>query len=156
MKSHLFRFFTWLCMKTSVVSRRRFCVSISSTFYTSTIFGKWNISTHCQLYALGVPDGLRQLTLSLGDQGYLYFCIKMNYWVPCIYDFRAHKFYSTYCDFLKLLTHFFLNCLKVDYQHSETQATALMVASGRGCSGVVEQLLNLGANPHIKEPKNGW
>ena len=44
----------------------------------------------------------------------------------------------------------------VDYQHSETQATALMVASGRGCSGVVEQLLNLGANPHIKEPKNGW
>ena len=74
MKSHLFRFFTWLCMKTSVVSRR-FCVSISSTFYTSTLFGKWNISTHCQLYAVRVPDGLRQLTLSLGDQGYLYFCI---------------------------------------------------------------------------------
>ncbi|XP_073241899.1 3'-5' RNA helicase YTHDC2-like [Porites lutea] len=46
--------------------------------------------------------------------------------------------------------------ISVDYQHSETQATALMVASGRGCSGVVEQLLNLGANPHIKEPKNGW
>ena len=51
---------------------------------------------------------------------------------------------------------FLLNCLKVDYQHSETQATALMVASGRGCFSVVEQLLNLGANPHIKEPKNGW
>ncbi|KAJ7384544.1 3'-5' RNA helicase ythdc2 [Desmophyllum pertusum] len=46
--------------------------------------------------------------------------------------------------------------ISVDYQHSETQATALMVASGRGCSGVVEQLLSLGANPHIKEPKNGW
>ena len=76
MKSHLFRFFTWLCMKTSVVSRRRFCVSISSTFYTSTIFGKWNISTHCQLYALGVSDCLRQLTLPLGDQGYLYFLHK--------------------------------------------------------------------------------
>lgn len=44
----------------------------------------------------------------------------------------------------------------VDYQHSETQATPLMVASGRGCASVVEQLLNLGANPHIKEPKNGW
>ncbi|XP_068740703.1 3'-5' RNA helicase YTHDC2-like isoform X2 [Montipora capricornis] len=46
--------------------------------------------------------------------------------------------------------------ISVDYQHSETQATALMVASGRGCSSLVEQLLNLGANPLIKEPKNGW
>ncbi|XP_029204296.2 3'-5' RNA helicase YTHDC2-like [Acropora millepora] len=46
--------------------------------------------------------------------------------------------------------------ISVDYQHSETQATPLMVASGRGCASVVEQLLNLGANPHIKEPKNGW
>ena len=56
--------------------------------------------------------------------------------------------------FVSLLMFSFLP--PVDYQHSETQATALMVASGRGCSGVVEQLLNLGANPHIKEPKNGW
>ena len=155
MKSHLFRFFTWLCMKTSVVSRRRFCFSISSTFYTSTIFGKWNISTHCQLYALGVPDCLRQLTLPLGDQGYLY-SLHKNQLLGTLHFMVSERCYSTSCDFLKLLTHFFLNCLKVDYQHSETQATALMVASGRGCSGVVEQLLNLGANPHIKEPKNGW
>ena len=49
-----------------------------------------------------------------------------------------------------------LSSSTVDHQHSDTQATALMVASGRGCAGVVEQLLSLGANPHIKEPKNGW
>ncbi|XP_048584251.1 3'-5' RNA helicase YTHDC2 [Nematostella vectensis] len=46
--------------------------------------------------------------------------------------------------------------ISVDYQHSETQATALMVAAGRGCAAVVEQLLALGANPHIRDPKNNW
>ena len=44
----------------------------------------------------------------------------------------------------------------VDYQHTETKATALMVAAGRGCVEIVEQLLNMEANPHIREPKNGW
>ena len=112
MKSHLFRFFTWLCMKISVVSRRLFCVSISSTFYTSTFFGKWNISTSCQLYALGVPDVLRQLTSPLSDQGYLYFCVKMTYWVPCIYGFRAHKCYSTYLWFLENIDIFSRELLK--------------------------------------------
>jgi len=34
----------------------------------------------------------------------------------------------------------------VDYVHSETTVTALMVAAGRGFFGTVEQLLNIGAN----------
>jgi len=34
----------------------------------------------------------------------------------------------------------------VDYVHSETTVTALMVAAGRGFFGTVEQLLNMGAN----------
>ena len=49
-----------------------------------------------------------------------------------------------------------LSSSTVDYQHSDTQATAPMVASGWGCAGVVEQLLSFGANACIKEPKNEW
>jgi len=36
--------------------------------------------------------------------------------------------------------------IAVDYVHSETTVTALMVAAGRGFFGTVEQLLNMGAN----------
>jgi len=36
--------------------------------------------------------------------------------------------------------------ISVDHVHSETTVTALMVASGRGFFGTVEQLLNMGAN----------
>ena len=52
MKSHLFRFFTWLCMKISVVSRRRFCYYF---FYILYIHDFWRIkyinklSTVCTL-----------------------------------------------------------------------------------------------------------
>ena len=45
--------------------------------------------------------------------------------------------------------------LSVDYQHSETSATPLMIAAGRGFITVVEQLLNLGANVHI-HASNEW
>ncbi|XP_046399834.1 3'-5' RNA helicase YTHDC2-like isoform X2 [Ischnura elegans] len=43
----------------------------------------------------------------------------------------------------------------VDYQHSETSVTSLMVAASRGNVNTVEQLLNLGANLNLKAP-NGW
>uniref|UniRef100_W5KNU3 RNA helicase n=1 Tax=Astyanax mexicanus TaxID=7994 RepID=W5KNU3_ASTMX len=45
--------------------------------------------------------------------------------------------------------------ISVDYRHSETSATALMVAAGRGFICQTEQLLSMGANVHIKA-SNGW
>ncbi|XP_053726365.1 3'-5' RNA helicase YTHDC2 isoform X1 [Synchiropus splendidus] len=43
----------------------------------------------------------------------------------------------------------------VDYTHSETGATALMVTAGRGLVSQVEQLLSMGADVH-KKSSNGW
>ena len=43
----------------------------------------------------------------------------------------------------------------VDYSHSQTSVTPLMVASGRGFCGIVEQLLNLGANVNNRA-SNDW
>ncbi len=48
-----------------------------------------------------------------------------------------------------------LVCVAVDYMHSETSATPLMIAAGRGFTNVVEQLLNLGASVHIRA-SNDW
>lgn len=45
--------------------------------------------------------------------------------------------------------------VSVDYQHSKTFVTTLMVAAGRGCLNIVEQLLNLGANLNLKSC-NDW
>lgn len=45
--------------------------------------------------------------------------------------------------------------VSVDYQHSKTFVTTLMVAAGRGCLNTVEQLLNLGANLNLKSC-NDW
>ncbi|XP_041370241.1 3'-5' RNA helicase YTHDC2-like isoform X2 [Gigantopelta aegis] len=45
--------------------------------------------------------------------------------------------------------------VSVDYSHSETSVTPLMIASGRGFVGVTEQLLNLGANVNIRA-SNDW
>uniref|UniRef100_A0A8B9HP93 RNA helicase n=1 Tax=Astyanax mexicanus TaxID=7994 RepID=A0A8B9HP93_ASTMX len=45
--------------------------------------------------------------------------------------------------------------ISLDYRHSETSATALMVAAGRGFICQTEQLLSMGANVHIKA-SNGW
>ena len=45
--------------------------------------------------------------------------------------------------------------LAVDYKHSDTSATPLMVAAGRGFPAVVEQLLGLGANTNLRA-SNGW
>lgn len=43
----------------------------------------------------------------------------------------------------------------VDYQHSETTVTALMIAAGRGFIDIVEQLLGIGADPTVKS-SNEW
>lgn len=54
------------------------------------------------------------------------------------------------------LLHFILSeNISVDYQHSKTCVTPLMVAAGRGCINTTEQLLNLGANLNIRAG-NEW
>uniref|UniRef100_A0A4W4GI73 RNA helicase n=1 Tax=Electrophorus electricus TaxID=8005 RepID=A0A4W4GI73_ELEEL len=45
--------------------------------------------------------------------------------------------------------------ISIDYRHSETSATALMVAAGRGFTGQMEQLLSMGASVHVKA-SNSW
>ncbi|XP_072310125.1 3'-5' RNA helicase YTHDC2 isoform X2 [Eucyclogobius newberryi] len=45
--------------------------------------------------------------------------------------------------------------VNVDYTHSDTGATALMVAAGRGCISQMQQLLSMGADMNIKA-SNGW
>ncbi|KAJ8287216.1 hypothetical protein GJAV_G00048990 [Gymnothorax javanicus] len=45
--------------------------------------------------------------------------------------------------------------VSVDYRHSETSATPLMVAAGRGFLGPMEQLLSMGASVNMKA-SNGW
>ncbi|KAI1904626.1 hypothetical protein AGOR_G00007630 [Albula goreensis] len=45
--------------------------------------------------------------------------------------------------------------VSVDYRHSETSATPLMVAAGRGFLSQMEQLLSMGANVNMKA-SNGW
>ncbi|KAK7491702.1 hypothetical protein BaRGS_00016958 [Batillaria attramentaria] len=45
--------------------------------------------------------------------------------------------------------------VSIDYIHSATSVTPLMVAAGRGYLDVVEQLLNLGANVNLRA-SNGW
>ncbi|KAJ8395601.1 hypothetical protein AAFF_G00030820 [Aldrovandia affinis] len=45
--------------------------------------------------------------------------------------------------------------VSVDYRHSETSATPLMVAAGRGFLSPIEQLLSMGANLNMKA-SNGW
>ncbi|XP_061172936.1 3'-5' RNA helicase YTHDC2-like isoform X2 [Saccostrea echinata] len=45
--------------------------------------------------------------------------------------------------------------VSVDYQHSETSLSALMIAAARGFTAVVEHLLNFGANAKLKS-SNDW
>ncbi|GAB1605067.1 3'-5' RNA helicase YTHDC2-like isoform X2 [Argonauta hians] len=45
--------------------------------------------------------------------------------------------------------------ISIDYKHSETSATALMIATGRGYPDVVERLLCLGASVNVKA-SNDW
>ncbi|ESO09137.1 hypothetical protein HELRODRAFT_110038 [Helobdella robusta] len=45
--------------------------------------------------------------------------------------------------------------VNVDHRHSEMSVTPLMVAAGRGFISVVEKLLNMGANVHVRS-SNDW
>ncbi|XP_011312776.1 probable ATP-dependent RNA helicase YTHDC2 [Fopius arisanus] len=58
-------------------------------------------------------------------------------------------------NFAQLLHLILSENISVDYQHSSTLVTPLMVAAGRGCINTTEQLLNLGANINIRS-SNEW
>ena len=55
------------------------------------------------------------------------------------------------------ILHFFFNeNVNVDYRHSETTMTTLMIVSARGFDNLVERLLELGADPLLKDGKQNW
>eukprot|EP00794_Sanderia_malayensis_P018689 gene18689-20576_t len=55
------------------------------------------------------------------------------------------------------IIHLILNeNVHVDYQHSETSMTALMIAAARGYVNLVEQLVEYGADAEVKDHKQGW
>ncbi|XP_012146608.1 3'-5' RNA helicase YTHDC2 [Megachile rotundata] len=58
-------------------------------------------------------------------------------------------------NFAQLLYFILSENVSVDYQHSTTSVTPLMVAAGRGCINTTEQLLNLGANLNLRAG-NEW
>ncbi|XP_044030649.1 3'-5' RNA helicase YTHDC2 isoform X2 [Siniperca chuatsi] len=57
--------------------------------------------------------------------------------------------------FIQLFNLILYESVNVDYRHSETGATPLMVAAGRGFLPQMEQLLNMGADINMKA-SNGW
>ena len=60
-------------------------------------------------------------------------------------------------DVFDQILHFIFNeNVCIDYRHSETTMTTLMVASARGFSNLVERLLELGADPKLKDAKQNW
>lgn len=73
--------------------------------------------------------------------------LRLRIW-ECAFSF----FFYEECNYFSV----FILCLHtVDYQHSETTVTALMIAAGRGFLEIVEQLLTLGADPCLKS-SNDW
>ncbi|XP_067425334.1 3'-5' RNA helicase YTHDC2 isoform X4 [Emydura macquarii macquarii] len=70
----------------------------------------------------------------------------------CLSDIWLHKDVDAFAQVFHLIL---TENVSVDYRHSETSATALMVASGRGFLSQVEQLIGMGANVHSKS-SNGW
>ncbi|XP_071858934.1 3'-5' RNA helicase YTHDC2 isoform X1 [Bombus fervidus] len=58
-------------------------------------------------------------------------------------------------NFAQLLYFILSENVSVDYQHSTTFVTPLMIAAGKGCINTTEQLLNLGANLNLRAA-NEW
>ncbi|KAM7320259.1 hypothetical protein ACRRTK_020702 [Alexandromys fortis] len=65
----------------------------------------------------------------------------------CLSDIWLHKDVDAFAQVFHLIL---TENVSVDYRHSETSATALMVAAGRGFTSQVEQLISMGANVHSK------
>ncbi|KAM9587115.1 3'-5' RNA helicase YTHDC2 isoform 5-T7 [Morphnus guianensis] len=70
----------------------------------------------------------------------------------CLSDIWLHKDIDAFAQVFHLIL---TENVSVDYRHSETSATALMIASGRGFLSQVEQLISMGASIHCKS-SNGW
>ncbi|XP_074992779.1 3'-5' RNA helicase YTHDC2 isoform X3 [Calonectris borealis] len=70
----------------------------------------------------------------------------------CLSDIWLHKDIDSFAQVFHLIL---TENVSVDYRHSETSATALMIASGRGFLSQVEQLISMGASIHCKS-SNGW
>ncbi|XP_030916425.1 3'-5' RNA helicase YTHDC2-like [Geospiza fortis] len=70
----------------------------------------------------------------------------------CLSDIWLHKNIDAFAQVFHLMLN---ENVSVDYRHSETSATALMIASGRGFLSQVEQLISMGASIHCKS-SNGW
>ncbi|RMC01106.1 hypothetical protein DUI87_22372 [Hirundo rustica rustica] len=70
----------------------------------------------------------------------------------CLSDIWLHKDIDAFAQVFHLIL---TENVSVDYRHSETSATALMIASGRGFLSQVEQLISMGADIHCRS-SNGW
>ncbi|KAF4803514.1 putative ATP-dependent RNA helicase YTHDC2 [Turdus rufiventris] len=70
----------------------------------------------------------------------------------CLSDIWLHKDIDSFAHVFHLIL---TENVSVDYRHSETGATALMISSGRGFLSQVEQLISMGASIHCKS-SNGW
>ncbi|XP_032839977.2 3'-5' RNA helicase YTHDC2 isoform X2 [Tyto alba] len=70
----------------------------------------------------------------------------------CLSEIWLHKDIDSFAQVFHLIL---TENVSVDYRHSETSATALMIASGRGFLSQVEQLISMGASIHCKS-SNGW
>ncbi|XP_061225114.1 3'-5' RNA helicase YTHDC2 isoform X2 [Neopsephotus bourkii] len=70
----------------------------------------------------------------------------------CLSDIWLNKDVDSFAQVFHLIL---TENVSVDYRHSETSATTLMIASGRGFLSQVEQLISMGASIHCKS-SNGW
>ncbi|RMB97066.1 hypothetical protein DUI87_26349 [Hirundo rustica rustica] len=110
-----------------------------------------------------VPRATEECGL-LGDDGHTIFnqltekdvnCLEL--WLikemdSCLSDIWLHKDIDAFAQVFHLIL---TENVSVDYRHSETSATALMIASGRGFLSQVEQLISMGADIHCRS-SNGW
>ncbi|KAM4050942.1 3'-5' RNA helicase YTHDC2 isoform 2-T5 [Anomaloglossus baeobatrachus] len=70
----------------------------------------------------------------------------------CLSDIWLHRDLDAFAQLFQLIL---TENVSVDYRHSETSASPLMVAAGRGFLSQVEQLIGMGANIHSKA-SNRW
>ncbi|XP_075457659.1 3'-5' RNA helicase YTHDC2 isoform X2 [Ascaphus truei] len=70
----------------------------------------------------------------------------------CLSDIWLHRDVDAFAQLFHLIL---TENVSVDYRHSETSASPLMVAAGRGFLSQIEQLISMGANVNSKS-SNGW